>query len=103
MNKLFVYLMIILLTLFLRDLPYFNVYVIRQLWLVYFLLFLTAIFSNLKISSNAVLSLSLLFLLAMLVLSLLKFTFFAEAMGIFLYFLFWILIIFAVRDSHRQI
>lgn len=99
MKKLFLYILLILATLFLRDLPYFNVLFIHQLWIVYFILLLILLFTSIKFDRRIVVGASFFLLLVALVLTLLKMSFFADAVGVFLYFLLWFIAVDAARQA----
>ena len=80
----------ILLTLFLRDLPYFNVIVIDKMWIVYLLLFLLILVSFIHMKITTFYYIIVFVFSMVLVMTLLSLRFFAESGGIILYFSLWI-------------
>lgn len=92
-RKMFFFIWILLITLLLRDIPYINVLFINHLWIVYLLILFFFLFSNVRISLRHVLYATLLFFAGAFTLSLFRFVFMAEAVGILLYFFFWIIFV----------
>ncbi|OGG24524.1 hypothetical protein A3A79_05060 [Candidatus Gottesmanbacteria bacterium RIFCSPLOWO2_01_FULL_43_11b] len=93
---------VIVITLLLRDLPYANVIFINKIWLLYLLILLLIILSSMKFKVTLVSYLTgFLFFVAFL-LTLLKLTFFAEAIGALIYFSLWIVLVHQIILFYRQ-
>lgn len=92
-KQLFVLLILILLTLFLRDLPYLNVIFISRIWLVYFALLFFVILSLLKF--RVIFLWYGIFTLFLIVgmLTIMHLPFFSESIGVLIYFSFWAIVI----------
>lgn len=101
-RKIFLFLWVLLVTLLLRDVPYLNVLFINQLWIVYLLMLFIFIFSNVTIYLRHVFITALLFFAFALVLSLFKFVFLAESVGILVYLFFWIILTLVLRDIKNE-
>ncbi len=85
--------LVILFTLLLRDLPYINVIIIGKIWIIYLLILLLFLLSSIRFKFAMVSYLTILLFLAAFVLTLFNLTFFAEAIGILIYFSLWILFV----------
>ncbi|EKD65342.1 MAG: hypothetical protein ACD_50C00116G0007 [uncultured bacterium] len=92
-KKLVLFFSISVVLLFLRDTPYLNVLIIEKLWLIYLLL-LFWIFSNFIPKRTGIFFFAavVLFLIA-LIFSLLKIEIVAEAIGIVIYVLLWLIVL----------
>lgn len=98
-RKTFLFFWILLITLLLRDVPYINIIFINQLWIVYLLLLIIYIFSNVTIYFKHVFFTSLFFFVIAMVLSLYRLSFIAEAVGILLYLFFWIFFVMIYENN----
>lgn len=92
-KRFLLFILLILFTLFLRDLPYFNVLFIDKLWIFYFFLFLLFLFYSIKVNIRYVYFVCFVLFFLAFVFSLLRLEFFAHVSGIFIYFLLWIIIV----------
>lgn len=102
-NRQFVlFFIFILLTLFLRDLPYFNVLFINRLWFVYFVLLLFVLFARADFRVTVLWLVTFILFLVAIVLTVIKFLFFAETIGIFIYFLLWMIVIYRLIGFVRK-
>lgn len=84
---------LILLTLFLRDLPYLNVTFIGKMWLIYFALLLFIILVSIRFRVMFFWYATFVLFFAAFVLTLLRLPFFAESVGVLIYFLLWAIVI----------
>ena len=82
--------LVILFTLLLRDLPYFNVIVIGKMWIVYLLLFLALFLSRVRMKITTFYGIIMLLFGLALAFSIFALKFFSETIGIILYFSLWI-------------
>ncbi len=101
---LFLLTVLILITLLLRDLPYFNVLIVNRIWIIYLLILLLLILSGMKFKVRHVSYAVLLLFIGAFILALLGLTFFAEGVGAVLYFALWIVFIHGIysflKESH---
>lgn len=98
-KKLTLVLFLAILSLILREMPYINIFVVRQLWLFYpFLLFFLIFPLPIK---AFILSLVFVFFAA-LILTYLKLTYFAELTGVLIYFLLWIIWFLKIKDYFQK-
>lgn len=101
-KQLFILSMLILITLFLRDLPYINVVIINKMWILYIVILLLVLLSSIKFRVVVVSYLTGVLFFTAFVLTLLKLNFFAEAIGALVYFFLWILFIHRLITYHRE-
>lgn len=94
--------LLILLTLFLRDVPYFNVFIIGKIWILYLLIFLIFVMAGIRFRHTIFLPGTVMLFLLAYVLTIADITFLAEAIGILIYFSFWIIFIHALIISIKQ-
>ncbi len=80
---------VILLTLLLRDLPYFNVIYINRIWLLYLTILLIVLLSNVRFKISRLRNVTVLLFFASYILTLSGLLFFAEALGTLIYFSLW--------------
>lgn len=92
-NQVIIIVLVILFTLLLRDLPYFNVVIIGKMWMIYLLLFLVILTSRVGVKLTAVTFVIVFLLGVALLLTLSNLKFFAEIVGIILYFCMWIVML----------
>lgn len=90
---LFLLSVLILLTLFIRDLPYINVLIISKIWIVYLLVLLVIFLYKVNFNVRYVLYSALLFFIFAFFLTVLSLSFFSEGAGVILYFSLWIVLI----------
>lgn len=94
--------LLILLTLLLRDVPYFNVLIIGKIWILYLLIFLVIVMAWIRFRYAIFLQGTVILLLVAYVFTIAGIPFLAEAIGILVYFSFWIIFIHAVVMSTKQ-
>ena len=101
-RRLLIGFLFLVLTLLLRDAPYINVFIIDKLWLVYVLLILGVAFFF--IPRKAGYSKGTLFSLPIIALAftLVKVAIAAEVIGIILYLILWIVVLFKVISFVRE-
>lgn len=92
-KQLFILLIFILLTLLLRDLPYLNVALISKIWLIYFAILFFVILSSVKFRVILLWYLTFALFFISFVLTLMPLPFFAESIGILIYFSLWAIVI----------
>lgn len=92
-KQLFVFLILILVTLLLRDLPYVNVVFISRLWLVYFAILMFVILASLKFRVTILWYTTIALFVMSFMLTLMRLPFFAESVGVLIYFFLWIIVI----------
>lgn len=92
-KQLFVLLILILVTLLLRDLPYANVVFISKLWLVYFAILIFVILVTIKFRVRVLWYTTIALFVMAFVLTLMRLPFFAESIGVIIYFSLWVIII----------
>jgi len=93
-NKQFLVLLtLVLLTLLLRDLPYLNVIFVSRIWLIYFAILLFVIFAGIKFRVTLLWFVTFVLLCATFALTILRLSFFAESIGVLIYFLLWAIVI----------
>lgn len=99
-NLTFILLILLIISLALRELPYINILVAGRLWIFYGLLLFLLIFPwKIRYSPPLVLILlSGLLLLGAFLLTLGRFFTFAEMFGVVIYFLLWAAVIFKITD-----
>lgn len=93
---------LILVTLLLRDLPYFNVIVINKIWILYLIMLLLVALSSIRFKFSIVSYVTLLLFVAAFILTLLGLTFFAEGIGTLIYFALWILLIYNIISFMKK-
>ncbi len=93
---------LVLITLLVRDLPYFNVLVINRIWIVYLLALLLIFLSNIRFHVRYVVYFTLALFVVGLVLTLLRLTFFADGVGVIIYFALWIILIHRIFLYFKQ-
>lgn len=98
-RHIFAFSMLILFTLFLRDLPYINVFVIGKIWIVYLIILLLLLITIIKFNVSIISYVTGALLLASLVLTLLDLSFFAEMIGVFIYFSLWIIFLYKMMSQ----
>lgn len=99
-KKIWIFLIVLIFILFLRDAPYVNLYFIGRVWLLYVLIllvFLFNLFYSFRRNVNIVVILFLLFF--SLLLTLLNLTKIAEAVGVIPYLLLWIVVVTKIRSQ----
>lgn len=84
--------LLIVLTLFLRDLPYLNVLFISRIWLIYFAILLFVLLAGIKFRVTIMWIATYLLFGWAFVLTVLRLPFFAEFIGVFIYFLLWAIV-----------
>jgi len=94
--------LLILLTLLLRDVPYFNVIIIGKIWILYLLILLIALMTSLRFRYSMFLPITIILFLLALLFTLISFPFMAEAIGILIYFAFWVIFIHSVFVSVQK-
>lgn len=97
-KKLLTLFILILLTLFLRDLPYVNVTFIGKMWLIYFALLLFTILVSIRFRVIFLWYATFVLFFAALILTLLRLPFFAESVGVLIYFLLWAIVIYRLMS-----
>lgn len=85
-----------------RDLPYINVAIINKMWIVYLVILLLLLLSSIKFKISIVSYLAGSFFLVAFILTLLGLTFFAEAVGILIYFSLWIVLVHKIITFFRD-
>lgn len=96
-TKILLILVLLLLSLVFRELPYVNVLVAGKLWIFYGLLLLVLIFVR-KIRNLPLVLLGIFFLFIAFLLTLFNLNFFAEILGLGIYFLLWLAVILKIID-----
>ena len=94
--------LLILLTLLLRDVPYFNVFIIGKIWILYLLIFLIVAMAGIRFRHTIFLQSTVMLFLLAYVFTIVDIPFLAEAIGIIIYFSFWVILIHALVTSIRQ-
>ena len=92
-KQFFVLLILILLTLLLRDLPYLNVVFISRIWLIYFAILFFVILASIKFRVILLWYATFALFLVAFVLTLMRLPFFSESAGILIYFSLWAIVI----------
>ncbi len=92
-KQLFVLLILVLLTLLLRDLPYLNIVFISRIWLIYVAILLFVILVSIKFRVILLWYVTFALFFIAFVLTLARLPFFAESIGVFIYFLLWAIVI----------
>lgn len=92
-KQLFALSILILLTLFLRDLPYINIVFISRLWLIYFAILMFVILATIKFRVILLWYVTIALFIGAFVLTLMRLSFFAESIGVLIYFSLWVIII----------
>lgn len=98
-KKLAIFLLIIILSLGLREVPYINIFVVRQLWLVYSLLLFFLFFPLLPAH---LFKLIILLLMTALLFALLKLDYLAEMEGVAIYFLLWLIVGLRIKEFFQK-
>lgn len=93
----FITILLLLLSLIIRELPYINVLVAGKIWIFYGLLFLFLIFPW-KVHPSLLILLSMFLLLTALLFTLAKLYNFTEILGLAIYFLLWLAVILRIVD-----
>lgn len=93
---------LILITLLMRDLPYINVVFIGKIWILYLLILLFVVLSSIKFRFALVTYGTVLLFVIVAVLTLLSLIFFAEAIGVLIYFSLWILVIHEIFSFYKE-
>lgn len=92
-------LLLLIITLILREIPYINILVVRELWVFYLILLFLLIFPL----SPRRLSLLVIFLfLTALFFSFLKLTYFSELAGVTIYFLLWLVVGLRIKEFFKK-
>jgi hypothetical protein len=94
--------MVILLTLLIRDLPYINVTIINKIWIIYLLLLLVLALMSIRFRYAHILLCTSILIFTAFVLELLSIVFVADMIGIFIYFLLWIILLHLTRTTFRH-
>lgn len=92
-KQIFILLILVLLTLFLRDLPYLNVLFISRIWLMYFAILLFVLFAGIKFRATIIWLATYVLLGVAFVLTILQLPFFAEFIGVLIFFLLWAIVV----------
>ena len=92
-RQLFVLLILILLTLFFRDLPYVNVVFISSFGLIYFAILMFVILAIIKFRVILLWYLTFALFIIAFVFTLARLPFFAESIGVLIYASLWVIII----------
>ena len=87
-----IFLLFILVTLFLRDVPYLNVFFVNKLWIFYLFLLAFFLIYMLRAKLKYLIYLCLALIIPTLLFILVKLNYFADAVGIFVYFFLWIVV-----------
>lgn len=102
LKHLYILSLAILFSLLLRDLPYMNLIFIDKMWILYLLILLLVFLSSIKFQVTIVSYVTALLFLVSFVLTVLKFTFFAEAIGSLIYFSLWVLLVHKIISYFHQ-
>lgn len=92
----------ILVTLLLRDLPYVNVVIINKMWIFYLIILLLVGLSSIKFKVSLVTYTTFALFLIAFILTILKLNFFAEGIGILIYFSLWVILIHKMVSFFRE-
>ena len=92
----------ILVTLLLRDLPYVNVVIINKMWIFYLIILLLVGLSSIKFKVSLVTHTTFALFLIAFILTILKLNFFAEGIGILIYFSLWVILIHKMVTFFRE-
>src|SRR5574341_2244881 len=92
-KKLLLLFILVVFTLFLRDLPYVNVTFISRMWLIYFALLLFIVLISIKFRVGFLWFAIFLLSTVAFVLTFMRLPFFAESIGILIYFFLWAILI----------
>ena len=101
-KQFFVLLILILLTLLLRDLPYVNVVFISRIWLIYFAILFFVLLAGIKFRVILLWYSTFVLLIAAFVLALMGLPFFSESVGMLIYFSLWAVVIHALIGFAKE-
>lgn len=93
---------LILVTLLMRDLPYVNVIIINKIWIFYLILLLLVGLSSIRFKVSLVTYATFALFFIAFILTLLKLSFFAEAIGVLIYFSLWVILIHKMIAFFRE-
>lgn len=97
-RNIIIFLFFILATLFLRDVPYFNVLFINKLWILYFFMFVFFLIYVFRAKLKYLLYSCLVLIIPTLFFLLIKLGYFAETVGVVVYFFLWVVVIDKIRS-----
>lgn len=102
-KKLVIFFFLLSFTLFLRDVPYLNIYLSDKLWLVYiYLIILYFIFSIRTIMKLVKIKIIMLALFLAFIFTILNLSIFSEIIGSAIYFLLWIILIIKIHSLFKS-
>jgi len=107
-KKIIFFLILIILSLVLREMPYVNVLVAGKLWIFYlvllFLLFFFpfASYFSKTATSSALVIFTILVIFSLFLFTIFKITYFAEMIGVVFYFLLWLIVCLKMMEFFRK-
>ena len=93
-KQIFILLILVIFALFLRDLPYVNVLFTSRIWVIYFAILLYVLFAGIKFRMTVLWFMTFVLLCATFALTILRLSFFAESIGVLIYFLLWAIVLY---------
>ncbi len=92
-KQIFILLILVMLALLLRDVPYLNILFISRIWLIYFAILLFVLFAGIKFRVTIIWLATYMLFGTAFVLTILRLPFFAEFIGVLIFFLLWTIVI----------
>lgn len=99
LKKIIFLLLFIILSLIVRETPYINIFLIGKLWMFYLLVLFLFLF---PLSVFPLFILLILFLLVAFILTIFKLTYFAESIGVVIYFLLWVIFLLKLKEFLKK-